>query len=130
MEHINDTDVDPIEVINSQDSPNSNNECALYNNSKSPFDNDFNQYSITKCEHLEQQQQQLENNIADESKDSQDLAVGSQHLDDDNDYDDHSMIDLSSETKSNYDSDEKGTYDSNVIVELSVNFPSLQTKIF
>ncbi|XP_075151552.1 schwannomin interacting protein 1 isoform X2 [Haematobia irritans] len=101
-DHVNDTDVDPIEVINSQDNPNSNNECALYS-SKNSFDNDFNQYSIRKCEHLEQQQHNGVNKYVQEPQN----GVENLHLSDDNDYDDHSMIDLCSETKSNYDSDEK-----------------------
>lgn len=106
VEHISDTDVDPIQVINSQEAHNINSERALYRN-KNSFDNDFNQYSVTKCEHLEQQQQQQQEPCNDRSKDSQG-TVDSLHLPDDNDYDDHSMIDLCSETKSNYDSDDKG----------------------
>uniref|UniRef100_A0A1I8Q2I7 Schwannomin interacting protein 1 C-terminal domain-containing protein n=1 Tax=Stomoxys calcitrans TaxID=35570 RepID=A0A1I8Q2I7_STOCA len=114
-DHLNDTDVDPIEVINSEENQNSNNECALYS-SKNSFDNDFNQYSVTKCEHLEQQQ-----NGGQKFHET----VESLHLADDNDYDDHSMIDLCSETKSNYDSDEK---DEEFLTSASSSTVSLHTQ--
>ncbi|XP_061393540.1 schwannomin-interacting protein 1 homolog [Musca vetustissima] len=117
-DHVNDTG--PGDVISSHENQNSNNECALYS-SKNSFDNDFNQYSVTKCEHLEQQQ----NRCRTPPKGGQGMVDDCLQLPDDNDYDDHSMIDLCSETKSNYDSDEK---DEEFVTSASSSTISLHTQ--
>lgn len=105
-DHINDTDLDPIQLINSRETPNSNIECSGQYICTNPFDEAFNQYNASHCKKVEQEK--LEQ-IADKSEDLIDTERVESGLEpDDNDYDDQSMIDLCSDTKSIYDSDEKG----------------------
>ncbi|XP_046808716.1 schwannomin-interacting protein 1 homolog isoform X2 [Lucilia cuprina] len=104
-DHVTDTDLDPIELINSRETPNSNTDCGGKHVCTNPFDVAFSQYNAAHCKKIEGEK--LEQ-IDDKSEDLLETEkVESGFEPDDNDYDDHSMIDLCSDTKSIYDSDEK-----------------------
>lgn len=105
---MNDTDLDPIQLINSQETPNSNSDFSGQHICTNPFDEAFSKYTGANCEtiygeDLEQIDDKSVNRIETEK-------VESGFEPDDNDYDDQSMIDLCSDTKSIYDSDEKGNH--------------------
>lgn len=107
-DHVTDTDLDPIQLINSRETPNSNNDCVGKHICTNPFDEAFSRYNAAHAKKLQTQ------NLEEFDDKSEDLIetekVESGFEPDDNDYDDHSMIDLCSDTKSIYDSDEKGGY--------------------
>lgn len=89
-------------MINENETRSSNNEYALHS-CTNPFDVAFNEYLEANCK----------NDHSENFDESEITQVKSEKVEsgfepDDNDYDDHSMIDLCSDTKSIYDSDEKG----------------------
>ncbi|KAM7351219.1 schwannomin interacting protein 1 isoform 2-T5 [Cochliomyia hominivorax] len=105
-DHVTDTDLDPIQLINSRETPNSNNDCVDGKHiCTNPFDEAFNQYNAAHAKKLESQNLDEIDNKSDDLIETEKIESGFEP--DDNDYDDHSMIDLCSDTKSIYDSDEK-----------------------
>uniref|UniRef100_A0A1A9W5D6 SCHIP-1 domain-containing protein n=1 Tax=Glossina brevipalpis TaxID=37001 RepID=A0A1A9W5D6_9MUSC len=123
-ENLNHTDWDPIEFINLHEADTSNKKCDQYGDQQFSTLNIQQQYVMnsdpTKTGQIQNSFHTTEQS---EKTISGSARIHEQDLDD-NDYDDQSMIDLASETKSFYDSDER---DDDFLTSASSSSGSLQT---
>ncbi|XP_037883306.1 schwannomin-interacting protein 1 homolog isoform X2 [Glossina fuscipes] len=123
-ENVNDTDWDPIEFINLHETDPNDQKCDLYGDQQSSTLNIHQQYVMNSDRNeTEQVQNSFHTTERSEKTISGSARVYEQDLDD-NEYDDQSMIDLASETKSFYDSDER---DDDFLTSASSSSGSLQT---
>lgn len=110
-ENVNDTDWDPIEFINLHETDPNERKCDLYGDQELNLTLNVHQQYVMNSDPKEAEQVQNSFHTIERSQKTSSGSARAYEQDlDDNEYDDQSMIDLASETKSFYDSDERGKY--------------------